>query len=111
MHTVLNPNFFSVPQLAQTELEGNLANFLTFCSAGVNDMVISAYNKRRRSSCTMVAQMLFAWSLGHRRSASNCPAPEREAVEFFFNGNMPVSHELSHERIVPGWRAAKHMKP
>ena len=39
MHTVLNPNFFSVPQLAQTLLEGSLASFLTFCSAGVKDMM------------------------------------------------------------------------
>jgi hypothetical protein len=38
MQTVEKPNFFVVPQLAQTVFEGKRANFFTFFSAALDDI-------------------------------------------------------------------------
>ena len=44
MQTVENPNFFTVPQLAQTVFEGNRANFFTIFSATLDDMVSKSFS-------------------------------------------------------------------
>jgi len=38
MQTVEKPNFFVVPQLAQTVFDGKRANFFTFFSAALDDI-------------------------------------------------------------------------
>jgi hypothetical protein len=40
MQMLEKPNFLAVPQLAHSLLAGRRANLRTFCSAGVNDIVI-----------------------------------------------------------------------
>ena len=73
MHTVLNPNFFSVPQLAQTLLEGSLASFLTFCSAGVKDMMNTSTSLFR---CCSIQDSYSANKLADREMVVCC-APSR----------------------------------
>jgi len=41
MQIVEKPTLLAVPQLAQTQFPGSLANFLSFFSAGVRDMISS----------------------------------------------------------------------